>query len=112
MGVITIERRRGRAGPTQDELRFEAGTRSVADLVAPASVEVGRDLLRLDGQYARALVVTGYPRTVAPGWLNPLIEFDDPIELSLHVRPLETGHMVSTLSRKLVQLHSSRLHDS
>ncbi|MDP9349390.1 MAG: DUF87 domain-containing protein, partial [Gemmatimonadota bacterium] len=112
MGLITIERRRRRVVPTEDELRFEAGTRSVADLVAPASVEVGRDGLSLDGQYARTLVVTGYPRTVAPGWLNPLIEFDEPIELSLHVRPLETAHVVAALSRKLVQLHSSRLHDS
>ena len=53
--------------------------------------------------------MTGYPRTVAPGWLAPLIDFEAPIELSLHVHPLETGQMVGSLTHKMVQLHSSRL---
>jgi type IV secretory pathway VirB4 component len=92
-----------------DELRFVRGSRSVADLVAPAAVEVARDHLRLDSQFARTLVVTGYPRTVSPGWLAPLIDFEEPIELSLHLYPLQTAQMISTLSHKLVQLHSSRL---
>jgi len=92
-----------------DQLRFARGSRSVADLIAPAAVEVARDHLRLDTQFARTLVVTGYPRTVSPGWLAPLIDFEEPIELSLHLHPLQTAQMVSTLSHKLVQLHSSRL---
>ncbi len=92
-----------------DQLRFARGIRSVADLIAPAAVEVARDHLRLDTQFARTLVVTGYPRTVSPGWLAPLIDFEEPIELSLHLHPLQTAQMVSTLSHKLVQLHSSRL---
>lgn len=92
-----------------DQQRFAQGIRSVADLIAPAAVEVSRDHLRLDTQFARTLVVTGYPRTVSPGWLAPLIDFEEPIELSLHLHPLKTAQMVSTLSHKLVQLHSSRL---
>ncbi len=99
----------GRQRRTPDEQRLARGTRSAADLVAPAAVELARDHLRLDAQYARTLAVTGYPRSVSPGWLAPLIDFEEPIELSLHVTPLETGPMVSALSHKLVQLHSSRL---
>lgn len=95
-----------------DASRFARGTRSVADLIAPAAIEVARDYLRLDRQYVRALVVTGLPRTVEPGWLAPLIDFEAPIELSLHIFPLETGPMLRTLSHKLVQLHSSRLLDA
>ena len=97
---------------TADELRFARGTRSLADLVAPGAFEVGRDHVRLDHQYARTLVVTGYPRTVGPGWLTPLIDFEEPLELSLHVHPLETGQMVTTLTHKMVQYHSSRLFDA
>ncbi|HZU12198.1 MAG TPA: DUF87 domain-containing protein [Chloroflexota bacterium] len=97
------------SGPSPDQQRFARGTRTVADLVAPAAVEVARDHLRLDSQFVRTLVVTGYPRSVSPGWLGPLVDFEEPIELSLHLYPLETAQMVSTLSHKLVQLHSSRL---
>ena len=49
---------------TPDERRFALGTRSLADLVAPAAVEVARDHVRLDYQYARTLVVTGYTKVI------------------------------------------------
>ena len=49
---------------SNQERRFGFGTRSLADLLAPAAVEVTRDHLRLEYQYARVLVVVGYPRTV------------------------------------------------
>jgi conjugal transfer ATP-binding protein TraC len=92
--------------------RFALGTRSLADLIAPAAFEVARDHVRLESQYARGLVVTGYPRTVAPGWLSPLIDFEAPIEISMHLYPLDSGEMIRTLGHKLVQLQSSRLFDA
>src|SRR5437764_2178339 len=85
-----------------EERRFALGARTLADLVAPAAVEVARDHVRLEYQFARVLVVIGYPRTVAPGWLTPLLEFEHPIEVSLHVHPLETAGIVKLLSQKLV----------
>ena len=85
------------------------GTPSLADLIAPAAVEVGRDHLRLEQEYVRVLAVTGFPRTVGPGWLAPLLEFAEPIEVSLHIEPLESGPMVSALTRQMVGLQSSRL---
>jgi type IV secretory pathway VirB4 component len=96
---------------TSQERRFALGRRSLADLLAPAAVEVARDHLRLEYQYARVLVVVGYPRSVTPGWLTPLLEFEHAIELSLHIQPLETASIVKLLSQKLVQLQSSRLID-
>ncbi len=112
--MLRLQRRRPTASVeplSVEERRFALGTRSLADLVAPAAIEVARDHLRLEYQYARVLAVIGYPRTVGPGWLSPLIEFDHPIELSLHIHPLETASVVKLLGHKLVQLQSSRLVD-
>ena len=95
---------------TVDEERYFAlGMRSLADLIAPGGCEVRRDHLRLDGQFARVLAVTAYPRLVTPGWLGLLVESDLPIELSLHVRPLASGDMVRTLGIQIARLQSSRL---
>ena len=92
-----------------DAYRFARGTRGVADAVAPGAAEVARDHLRLDRQYARTLVVTGYPRRVHAGWLQPLVDFDAPLELAVHVHPLESARMVGALTHKLAQVHSTRL---
>jgi conjugal transfer ATP-binding protein TraC len=95
-----------------DERLFALGTRTLADLVAPAGAEVRRDHLQLDGHYSRVLVITGYPRTVAAGWLSPLVEeLDVPLEVSLHVRPLASGDMVRSLGLQIAKLESSRRVD-
>ena len=112
MPVLRLSRRTSGVEPLgPEERRFALGRRSLADLVAPAAVEVARDHLRLEYQYARVLAVVGYPRSVGPGWLTPLIEFEQPIEIAFHIHPLETASIVKLLSHKLVQLQSSRLVD-
>src|SRR5260370_32494479 len=71
---------------------FALGTRTLADLIAPAGAEIRRDHLQLDSQYLRVIVVTGYPRTVAAGWLAPLVEeLDRPLEFSPHAPPVSSG---------------------
>jgi conjugal transfer ATP-binding protein TraC len=95
-----------------DGRRFAHGARSVVDLVAPAAVQVARNHIRLEYQYARVLAVVGYPRTVSPGWLGPLLNVDQPLELSMHVHPLDSGAVIKLLGHKLVQLQSSRLLDA
>jgi hypothetical protein len=63
-----------RSGPLKlsaDERLFALGSRTLADLIAPAGAEVRRDHLQLDAHYLRVLVVTAYPRTVSAGWLAP-----------------------------------------
>jgi hypothetical protein len=84
-------------GLSRDERLLALGGRSLADLVAPSAVQVRPDHLLLDGQYARVLALTAYPRTVTAGWLAPLVESDLPIELSIHVRPLASALMVRAL---------------
>jgi hypothetical protein len=94
---------------SRDEQLFNLGTRTLADLIAPSGCEIRADHLRLDGHYARVLVLTSYPRLVTPGWLSLLTETDLPIELSLHVQPLASAAMVRTLSVHIARLQSSRL---
>src|SRR2546427_10230526 len=87
-----------------DSNTLALGGRTLPDLLAPAAVEVARDHLRLDAQYVRVLAVTGYPRTVGPDWLSPLIDFEAPVPLVLHISPRDSTDMVRSLHRKLVQL--------
>jgi len=99
-----------RAQESDDDSRlFALGRRSLSDLIGPDSFDVRADHIRLDGQYARVLAITGYPRLVTPGWLSVLVETDLPIEVSVHVRPLASADMVRALSLQVARLQSSRL---
>jgi hypothetical protein len=80
----------------------------LADLLAPASVEVMRDAICLEGEYARALAVTCFPREVSPGWLAPLLLHDDIADIVFHLHPQENASMLRQLLRRKTIYQSSR----
>jgi type IV secretory pathway VirB4 component len=100
---------RTRRGLSRDERLLALGARTLADLIAPGACDVREDHLQLDGQYARVLAITAYPRTVTAGWLAPLVESDLPIEVSIHVRPLDSAATVRALSTHIARLQAGRL---
>lgn len=72
----------------------------LADLLAPASVEIFRDALRIENTWVRGLTVTAFPREVFDGWLAPLILHDDLAEISFFVHPRDTAPMLRQLKRR------------
>ena len=91
---------------------FAAGERTTVDLLAPQAIEERRDQLLVDEQRSRVLALSDYPRHVSPNWLGRLIDSDEPLDLSLHLEPLDSGEAVRGLTHRLVELESSRLLDA
>jgi len=99
-----------------DELAAEAtaglraGAATLADLLAPDAIDLSApDYLRLDGRYARTLILTGYPPTVFLGWLEPLLSAPMTLDVSLHLVPQNARDAQRVLSQAMVKLHSQRL---
>jgi hypothetical protein len=80
----------------------------LADLLAPASVEVTRESMRLEDEYARGIAVTNFPREVSPGWLAPLLLHDEITEIVFHVHPQDNASMLRQLLRRKNEYQSSR----
>jgi type IV secretory pathway VirB4 component len=53
-----------------------------------------------------------YPRYVYANWLGRLIDFDAPLDISLHIEPLDSGATIRQLTHKLVEFQSSRMLDA
>ncbi len=72
----------------------------LADRLAPASVTLSETMLCLghtEQDYVNTLIVDSLPRELAYGFLKPLLEVSEPMELSFHLRPLDRGAMVRKL---------------
>ena len=102
----------GRRRPSRSEEELAADLCiGLGDLLAPASVELARDHLCLEEEYARVVAVTGYPRRVYPGWLSRLIDTDVPLEAVLHIHPRDARAVMLRLRKRLVEFQSSRALD-
>lgn len=80
----------------------------VAQVVAPASVEVGPRFLRVGDGYAATLIVTGYPAEVGPAWLEPLLSWPGRLDLAVHIEPVPAAIAAARLRTQRARWESSR----
>ena len=85
---------------------------TLRDVLAPSSAEVTPQAVQLDGEWSRTLVVVGYPRHVYPGWIPHLITTDVPLDLAIHINPIEASGMIRRLTRQMAEYRSSELLDT
>jgi type IV secretory pathway VirB4 component len=77
-------------------------------LPGPHAVQVNSATVEVGGLWHRTLAVTGYPREVGPGWLEPLLDHPGPIDVALHLQPVATAVAAERLRRQRARLESSR----
>ncbi len=58
------------------------------------------------------LIVTGYPREVASGWLEPLVTHPAAADVAVHVEPVAAAVAAAGLRRQLARLESTRRVDA
>jgi hypothetical protein len=72
----------------------------LADLLAPAAVNVTPSMLYVDCEWLQVLDVFALPRRVSPGWFNRLAALEVPVDICFYYQPLSTGSTMSMLQRK------------
>lgn len=86
---------------------FEQGTNTLRDLISPSAIEIHSDYFRLGTKYGRTIYVYGYPRTLFTGWISPIINIDEVIDVSMYIYPVESAVVMKNLRTKVTQLEAS-----
>lgn len=88
------------------ESEFLKGITTLRDLIAPSSLEVQSNYFRLGTKYGRTLYIYGYPRQIYTGWLSPIINIDEVIDISMFVYPVESQVVLNNLRKKVTRLEA------
>jgi conjugal transfer ATP-binding protein TraC len=83
------------------------GALTAADIIAPPSIEVDFDNLKINDRYTRTLFVAGYPRFVSANWLEPLISFNHTLDISMYVYPTRSEEVLENLKRKVGEMEAT-----
>ncbi|MBQ2659813.1 DUF87 domain-containing protein [Candidatus Saccharibacteria bacterium] len=86
---------------------FEQGITTLRDMISPSSIELYNDYFRLGTKYGRTIYVYGYPRALYTGWLSPLINIDEVLDISMYIYPVDTQVVMKNLRKKVTQLEAS-----
>ncbi len=99
----------------QNRATGEQSDLSLADLVAPSSVAIGRDMVEVTvgGQprYQRYVEVTGFPSELPCGWQEELLDLGLPMLIMTRCDPINSRMMLKKLGWELTRLESQRLAD-
>jgi type IV secretory pathway VirB4 component len=80
-------------------------------LIGPEAIEIGTASLRAGSRHVRTFAVTGYPRDVGPGWLEPLLTAVGTFDVAVHMEPVAAPVAAERLRKQRARLESARRID-
>ena len=84
---------------------------NLLDVISPQSVEVDFDYIKINDVYFRTIFVGGYPRFVAPGWLEPVVNIDTSLDISFYIYPVDGKSVLDDLRRKIAEMEAEMTTD-
>lgn len=93
--------------PNSPIVYLEKGMVSIVDVIAPSSVEVDFNFIRIGQNFYKTFFIVGYPRYVSPNWLSPLIDFNHSLNISMFVYPTSSSDVLADIRRKTAEMEAT-----
>jgi len=96
----------------EEEKAYRRGILSVRDVIAPASLKVEPNLLRLGDKFVRTIFVISYPRYISVGWFAPVINLNFTFDISMFFYPVKSAIILKQLKNKVGGLEAQIVSDA
>ena len=96
----------------EEEKSYRRGSLSIKDLIAPASIEVSPDFLKLGAKFVRTIFVVNYPRYISVGWFAPIINLNATFDVAMFFYPVESAVVLNQLKKKVGNLEAQIMSDA
>ena len=80
---------------------------TIKDMIAPSSMEVAFDHIKMWDNLLKSFFVYYYPRFINENWLSPIINMDKTMDISMFIYPHDSWKMLKTLRNKVTQMRST-----
>ena len=85
---------------------FEKPSIEAKDIIAPSSIAISSDHIKLGKRFIKSFFIFSYPRYLSTAWFSPVINLDTPMDISFHIHPIETGLILKQLRRRVTEVQS------
>ncbi len=96
-------------GPKIEEISEEIFNKKaieITDIIAPSSIVLSSSYLKLGKRFAKPFFIFSYPRYLSTGWFSPIINLDNPMDISIFIHPVDTGIILKQLRRKVTEVQA------
>ncbi|NIM46786.1 MAG: DUF87 domain-containing protein [Candidatus Aenigmarchaeota archaeon] len=93
--------------PQEADRVYREGMVTLRDLIAPSSLEVNTNFLKLGSKFIRTLFTFGYPRYLFTNWLSPIINMDAIMDISMFIYPVDSRTVLENLRKKVTYMEAT-----
>ena len=79
---------------------------TLRDMITPTGMEVTPSFLRFSDRVARTIFIAAYPKFLDVGWLSPIVNLNDTVNISMFFHPMDTQKVLQNLRKKATQLEA------
>lgn len=92
----------------QEDAGIQQGSNSLTlpDVIAPSALNVSPRSINVSGRYSRVFFVVSYPRFLNDGWLEPILNLEREIDISIVIHPIDTAETLKKFQKKVAEVQS------
>jgi len=83
--------------------------KEIKDIIAPAGLEINPSYLKLGDKFIKTIFLFTYPRYLASGWFNSIINLAELLDISIFIHPVDTAMALRNLRKKTAQIEAQLL---
>ena len=92
--------------PKEGELNTKSALMTLEDVVAPSAVSVNPRSISISGTNARVFFAVSYPRYLNDGWLEPVLNLEREMDVSIMIHPIDTADTLKKFQKKVAEVQS------
>jgi len=89
-----------------EQLEVSGESIEISDIIAPSLIEIKQNYLKLGERLCKSFFIFSYPRYLTTGWLSPIINVNFPLDISMHIHPVDSGSILRKLRKKVTEVQA------
>lgn len=90
--------------PTQETIGDSLLT--LTDVIAPSAISISPRNINISGTLARVFYVVSYPKYLHDGWLEPILNMERELDVSIVIHPIDTAETLKKFQKKVAEVQS------
>jgi type IV secretory pathway VirB4 component len=104
MGIFDILNKKTSTSNTAEAISESLLT--LTDVIAPSAVNISPRSINFSGTLARVFYAVSYPRYLNDGWLEPILNLEKELDVSIVIHPIDTAETLKKFQKKVAEVQS------
>jgi conjugal transfer ATP-binding protein TraC len=91
---------------SENQEAIESALMTLSDVISPSAININPRNVNISGKLSRIFFVVSYPRYLNDGWLEPILNLEREMDVSIMIHPIDTAETLKKFQKKVAEVQS------